>query len=70
MKKFWLSVAHFAIMGAGLAASIYFPGFAPLIVPLVGAANGSLPSPFTSVTQHAPPTVEQAQAQAQEKKGT
>jgi hypothetical protein len=50
MKRFWLSVAHIAVMGAGAAGAILFPAGAPLIVAGTGLVNGLIPSPLSPTT--------------------
>lgn len=51
MKRFWLTVAHIAVMGAGAAAVIFFPPAAVFIVPAVGTLNGLIPSPAPEVAK-------------------
>jgi hypothetical protein len=45
-KRFWLTVAHFGIAGAGIAGAILVPGAAPLILSGQALVNGLLPSPL------------------------
>ncbi len=49
MKKFWLTLAHAGVIGAGVAGSIFLPGAAPLILPVVGTLNALIPSPLSKV---------------------
>jgi len=46
-KRFWLSVAHVAVMGAGVAGVILFPPAAALITPAAGTLNALIPSPLS-----------------------
>ena len=50
-KKFWLTVAHFGILGGAIAGSIVFPPLIPVIIPSAAAAHGLLPSPFNPVAK-------------------
>lgn len=55
MKKFWLTFAHIAVAGAGVAGAIFFP---PAAIPIIGAVsllNGLIPSPVATVPQPGPP---------------
>ncbi len=45
-KRFWLTVAHVAVMGAGAAAVIIFPPSAVFIAPGAGLLNAVIPSPL------------------------
>ena len=49
MTKFWLTLAHIAVAGAGVAGAIFFP---PAAIPIIGAVsllNGLIPSPVATV---------------------
>jgi hypothetical protein len=45
-KTFWLSVAHIAVAGAGIAGGVLFPPFAPIIISGQALVNGLIPSPI------------------------
>lgn len=46
-KRFWLLVAHVAVMGGGSAAAVLFPPAAPLITIGIGTVNALIPSPLS-----------------------
>jgi hypothetical protein len=49
MKRFWLIVAHVAVIGAGTTAAVLFPPAALAIVPAMGAVNALIPSPMPAL---------------------
>jgi hypothetical protein len=54
MSKFWLTLAHIAVAGAGVAGAIFFP---PAAIPIIGAVsllNGLIPSPVATVAPPGP----------------
>jgi hypothetical protein len=50
VKKFWLTVAHVAVIGAGTAGAILMPAAIPVIIPGMGALNALIPSPLSKVS--------------------
>jgi hypothetical protein len=50
-KSFWLTVAHIAIGGAGVAAGIFFPAAAPIIISTQAMVNGLIPSPVATIAK-------------------
>lgn len=47
-KRVWLTIAHFAVAGAGVAGAILVP---PAAIPIIGAVsllNGLIPSPVSA----------------------
>jgi hypothetical protein len=53
-KKIIFSVAHVAVIGAGVAGSVFFPHAAPIIATGMGAVNALIPSPLSEVKSETP----------------